>query len=578
MKANLIKLGFPFFIATTIMIVVGLTLGYYYEDNQVVIVNLLYYAKPNEMFSSVWMNDFDFLMLPLLATLCQKITAFPVYAVWQLLQPFVWLTAFFYFLLTELKVAPLWVKCLAIIAVVAMGLDSLVSQICFRNSIFLAGAALLFTRQRLLRKEKIGIWPAVLFVYSLIPRSHPAAIVLLLFMGHEILAGMGFKRVIKAHVPHLFACIIVIGSYQLYGMLATKNTGKILEAEYEYAWFEKGAYKPLSDMKTAKDSLKYWAVQQWFLSDSAELNLAFIDRVVDRSDHYRGFLSLHIYQAAYSELKNQVQSKWHLLVFPLLLLLVGFYNKSIKRLTLLALLVYLGVLLLLLFLLVDQLKDRFFIPFTAIVSLIVMVDILSAYKSKEIGASKYLLATAFLLLVVGQVRLASRVSADFKEADKAAETDLMAQIEYCRKNPVLCTIDVPLPSIRNVLYRSPENIYNNLAWLEAGYMIYYPYLEARIQNVAGFSALRFTEFLSAADSNKNLRIIASPFRLNVLKTYSMGMCNRDLLFTIDTTQPKWSLPYKAYQMHITEIDTVKKEMPELIFLPVRTTQDFVIKR
>ena len=73
MKKFLVKYGVALFVTCVIMLVVGAFLGYYYEDNQVVLVDLLYYAKPNEMLTDQWMNDFYFMLVPLWAIICQKI-------------------------------------------------------------------------------------------------------------------------------------------------------------------------------------------------------------------------------------------------------------------------------------------------------------------------------------------------------------------------------------------------------------------------------------------------------------------------------------------------------------------------
>ena len=155
----------PLLLSAGVLLCIGISLGFYYEDNQVVLVNLLYYAQPNEMLITEWMNDIDFLLVPFWAVLAQKIKTFPFYAVWQLLQAFLWLYAFFYFFIAEVKTAKLWLKIVALLLIVFLGLDSLVNQVCFRNSILLSGAALVFTRQRLLAGMPVGGWPTALFIF-----------------------------------------------------------------------------------------------------------------------------------------------------------------------------------------------------------------------------------------------------------------------------------------------------------------------------------------------------------------------------------------------------------------------------
>ena len=39
----------PLLLSAGVLLCIGISLGFYYEDNQVVLVNLLYYAKPNEL-------------------------------------------------------------------------------------------------------------------------------------------------------------------------------------------------------------------------------------------------------------------------------------------------------------------------------------------------------------------------------------------------------------------------------------------------------------------------------------------------------------------------------------------------
>jgi hypothetical protein len=533
--------------ACGVLIFIAFYFGFYYEDNQVVLVNLLYYAKPNEMLITEWMNDFDFLLVPFWAVLAQKIKTFPFYAVWQLLQAFLWLYAFFYFFIAEVKTAKLWLKIVALLLIVFLGLDSLVNQVCFRNSILLSGAALVFTRQRLLAGIPVGGWPTALFIFSLIPRSHPAAIVLALFMGHEVMMGVGIKKVLKAHVPHLIACFIIIGSYQLYGAFATQNTGKVIEAGYEYAWFEKGAYKPLSDMTTAKDSLKYWAIQQWFMSDSAEINLAFIDRVVDRDKHYNGILSSHTYLKAMEETNRLISTYWYLFSLLFVLAALGVLGGILPNKSWWVVMVYAGIILLLLFFLVNEIKERFLVPFTAVTILILLGDWLGKKQASKYALFMNIVLVCFALVAAFfQWQRASSTAQQFAAADNAAAENIKALNAYVKDKAVLVTMDVPIPEVRNIFHRSKESPYANLAWVEAGYMVYYPYMEARIQNVAGFSALNFRDFLNAIDRNSNLRLIASPSRINVLQKYSKGIYGKNIEFIEDTIQPLWYLPSKAY--------------------------------
>ncbi len=561
--------------AAVVILFTAFFFGFYYEDNQVVLVNLLYYARPNEMLVSEWMNDFDFLLVPFWAVVAQKITTFPFYAVWQLLQPFLWLYAFFYFFVAELKLTDWRLKIAAILLVVFLGLDSLVSQICFRNSIFLAGAALLFTRHRLIQGLPAKFWPTVLFVFALIPRSHPAAIVLALFVAHEVMMGLGIKKVVKAHVPHFIACFIVIGSYQLYGILGTKNTGKILEAEYEYAWFEKGAYKPLSDMTTAKDSLKYWAIQQWFLSDSAEINLAFIDRVVDRDKHYNGIFSSQTYLNAMKETKRLICDYWYLFGLLFILVLMGGTGGMLPNKSWWAALVYAGIIFLLLLFLVNEIKERFLIPFTAVAIIILLGDWLGKKQDGKYALFMNIVLVCFVIVAAFfQWQRTSSYANEFATADNAALKNIKSLNTYVKDKAVLVTIDVPIPQVRNIFYRSKESPFANLAWIEAGYMVYYQYMEARIQNVAGFSALNFKDFLDAIDSNDKLRLIASPSRIDVLQKYSKGMYKQELSLVPDTLQPLWTIPYKAYLLRsIPCPKCLYFEDEQFLFLPVRTTED-----
>lgn len=566
---------FALAVACGVLLFIAFYFGFYYEDNQVVLVNLLYYAKPNEMMITEWMNDFDFLLVPFWAILAQKIKTFPFYALWQLLQAFLWLYAFFYFFIAEVKTTKLWLKIVALLLIVFLGLDSLVNQVCFRNSILLSGAALVFTRQRLLAGKPVGGWPTALFIFSLVPRSHPAAIVLALFMGHEVMMGVGAKKVIKAHLPHLIACFIVIGSYQLYGAFATQNTGKVIEAGYEYAWFEKGAYKPLSDMTTAKDSLKYWAIQQWFMSDSAEINLAFIDRVVDRDKHYDGILSKHTYINAMEETKRLISTYWYHFSLLFILLVVGVLGGMLPNKSWWVVMVYAGIILLLLFFLVNEIKERFLVPFTAVTILILLGDWLGKKQAGKYALFMNSILVFFALIAAFfQWQRASSTAQQFAAADSIAIENIKALNTYVKDKAVLVTIDVPIPEVRNIFYRSIENPYENLAWIEAGYMIYYPYMEARIQNVAGFSAMNFQDFLNAIDSNNKLRIIASPSRIDVLQKYSKGMYKRKLNIVADTLQPLWKMPYKSYVLSSVPCpNCLYFEDEQFLFSPSRTTED-----
>lgn len=541
------------FISALLLIAIGMVWGFYYEDTQVVLVELLYYARPNEMLVHSWINDYDFLLVPLWASLAQLFKGIPTYAFWQLLQPLIWLSAYIYFILRKLDNIPPLLKALGIFTLVVISLDSLISQVCFRNSIYLAGAALLFTRHGLMMNEKQGVGPILLFVFALIPRSHPAAIVLLFFVGYEILSGLDVRKVITAHLPHFMACIVVIGAYQLYSKYDDANTGKIIESEYEYAWFEKGAYKPLGNMKTKQDSLKYWALQNWFMSDSAEFNLEFFDRVIDRDKHYNDILSWKKWFDAAVHIKDMTIENWHffLLLLALMLFVVlanGTYHQTTAMVA-----TYILLNMLLLVLVVESLKERFFIPFTSLLIFTIIIDALSKYKDgKHPHAFSFLIISSIALLSLHQINKSNSISQQYKNADIQAKKDMQILYDFSKKTPLILTTDVPMPQVRNIFHRYGYNVYEHIAWLEAAYLIYYPQIEFRAKNVAGFSPLDFKTFQAALLDRRNLRLLATPERIHIIQRYSRGIHDCEMTFFIDNTIDYHHKGVAAYGLYSME--------------------------
>lgn len=531
-------------------------LGLYYEDNQNIVASIVY-AELGTPPSDQWINDFDFLLLPLFGWLSNIFPSLPLYGLWMVLQLFLWLFGLFYFTYRSFRhkqQLPLTAIILIGLLVLLLTLSSILNQHCVRNSIILCYTGLLYLYNEENASRKVRLFSLLLFTVGLLIRIHTAGIILFYFL---LLHGITSSRnlvSLRKYIPHFTLTFIALGIYHLNGALTT-NQGKIIESKYEWALFDKGSLYPLATMHTAKDSAKYVALKQLVISDSAEMTPDYLARTIDLRYEVSGFLSKENLQNFSKELTRAINEHIIAFIAALLLLLLWmvyhFRDYKTHQQVVVILLLYLGILSSLMLNLVSDLKDRLFAPLTAMVvvhlALLYIPGIVSNYRRRV----QLLLMLVFILLLTRELQLTFYQSRDLQKAETEIRRNQQLLYTYSQPYRLLGTINTNLPIARDIFFRSQPSPFQHLGYIDAVYMVYYNYMKQKFIHLFGYSPLNYRAFLQAIPGNTDYRLYASPGRMEVLRTYFRDVYKVTVDFELDSTMPAWTLDARVYRMRLT---------------------------
>lgn len=531
-------------------------LGLYYEDNQNIVASIVY-AELGTPPSDQWINDFDFLLLPLFGWLSSIFPSLPLYGLWMVLQLFLWLFGLFYFIYRSFRQKqqlPLTAIIIIGLLVLLLTLSSILNQHCVRNSILLCYTGLLYLYDEEKPNPKLKLFSVFLFTVGLLIRIHTAGIILFYFLLLHGITGSRNLVSFRKYIPHFALTVIALGIYHLNGALTT-NQGKIIESKYEWALFDKGSLYPLSSMHTAKDSAKYVALKQLVISDSAEMTPDYLARTIDLRYEVSGFLSKENLQNFNKELTRAINEHIIAFIAALLLLLLWmvyhFRDYKTHQQAVVILLLYLGILSTLMLNLVSDLKDRLFAPLTAMMvvhlALLYIPGIVSNYRRRV----QLLLMLVFILLLTRELQLTFYQSRDLQKADSEIRRNQQLLYTYSQPYRLLGTINTNLPIARDIFFRSQPSPFQHLGYIDAVYMVYYNYMKQKFIHLFGYSPLNYRAFLQAIPGNTDYRLYASPGRMEVLRAYFRDVYKVTVDFELDSTMPAWSLDARVYRMRLT---------------------------
>jgi hypothetical protein len=506
--------------------------GMWHEDNHSIGV-ALFQGELAEPMVSFWLTDYYTFQIPLVSWLAQVFPNTAVFGLWLLLHVVVWLGAMLGLVFGRLRPSWAW-GVAATMLVLALTADALVHQANTRVSIFMAFTALLAGGDRIGQGQRPTVSSVLLFVLAVFIRIHTSIIVLAFFLAWHVLTGRQVIGTLKAHRWHLGLGLAVLLVYQTKGW-GTDNVGEIIEANYEYALLEQHRLHPLPPDATVRDSMRYATLQQFMISDSAEFTLDYLARTVDVSYHRGDRFSKRALHNALGELKARtVENRVPLLMALALLLLavpvLGVRHVAFGRAAA-ALAVWLAVLLVLLLVVADEMKPRFFEPFTAMVLLMCLLHVLPPMLAKGPRWMPLLLVAVLalpLVLKVGQVSAIARAYADHEQQVLAAQ----ARFRECQQHfRIIAFTEADLPLTHGLLHRNRVRPYDRLSYFDGGYLIYFDPLKQRFINIFGCSPLNYPCIIEMMRTETDIVYYATPERLQMAADYFRVMYGVELTFT-----------------------------------------------
>lgn len=264
--------------------------GLYFQDSEKYVNSLLHGDIATAPTSEFWFTDYWLFHIPLLSTLAAKFESFPVYGTWHLMV-LIGILSLWFFLAQRVAARQFSTKpviaTLASILVVWSMMSLAYSYIYnLRDAILFTAVTILLYVDIYVHEKRKSPWLILLFVYACTYRVS-ISIVMLFSMAMFVLVY--FKSIkqtfhlLKFHTLAVFLLLIIVeGNKKI-----VNNPAMKIEQRLEYALQDRGARLPLAAMKTREDSIRYLALVKFFLiSDSAQLNVSFINQVVDPSKYF----------------------------------------------------------------------------------------------------------------------------------------------------------------------------------------------------------------------------------------------------------------------------------------------------
>ncbi|MCW5906381.1 MAG: hypothetical protein KIS94_00840 [Chitinophagales bacterium] len=535
----------------------GLFWGMYLEDNEA-IVAALHYGVLDEMGGEQYFSNFHTFLFPAIYQLGRLLPQVPVYGIFKMGFVLLMYAALIRYALGELERHQLKGSLnllLLLLLVVIVVSDNALHLHCIRHSIVLSFAALLLNYQSIQRYGKTSAVAVVIFLIAVNTRSHSSAIMLACFGVFLLFSGMPVAKIVKHYWVMGAIAFFFLALYHIYGKYTT-NMGKYIEAHYEYVLIEKPSLYPLANMKTAKDSAKYEAISQFFLSDSAELTIPFFDRVANTKYEQKPIFTKDNFAFAFNEIGHQ--SRAVLPVLSLWLLpFMGLFNKKLRQAGLrktLAIILGAGLVLFsLLLILVNDMKPRFYSSFTAMVVFTAIMFYLPVFLQQAGKAAKG--ALLLILLCIGAWQWYSlRETAQWeREKEKQTQVHMRQLHAITAAQPVLMFMGSEIPFSSNPLYRSTPALYPKLASFDGGYLVYFSYGRKRFEKLFGISPVNFPAVIDMLKKQTDVLFYITPERLPLINRYFETVYG--VTFTVEPVVPKPALDlngtlYKVKVAHI----------------------------
>jgi hypothetical protein len=551
----------PWAIALLLMAGAWAAWGMWHEDNHSIGV-ALFQGELAEPMVSFWLTDYYTFQIPLVSWLAQAFPSVAVFGLWMLLHVVVWLATMLSLVFGRLRqggALGTGAMVAATMLVLALTADALVHQANTRVSIFMAFTGLMAASDRIGQGQRPQVSSILLFLLAVLIRIHTSIIVLAFFLAWHVLTGRQVMATLKAHRWHLALGLAVLLIYQTKGW-RTDNVGEIIEANYEYALLEQHRLHPLPPDATAKDSMRYATLQQFMISDSAEFTLDYLARTIDVSYHSGDRFSKRAFDNALNELKARMVENHVPLLMALALLLLAVPVLGVRHVAFgraaAALAVWLAVLLGLLLVVADEMKPRFFEPFTAMVLLMCLLHILPPMLAKGPRWMPWLLVAALGLPLVLKVQQVSAIARAYSDHEREA-LEAQARIRTCSEgHRIIAFTEADLPLTHGLLHRNRVRPYDRLSYFDGGYLIYFDPIKQRFINIFGCSPLHYPCLIEMMRTQTDIVYYATPERLQMAADYFRVMYGVQLHF-YEISEPacEFGLNGKVFEVKVIELGT-----------------------
>ncbi len=539
------------FLSATILILIGFVFGVFFDDNEAILSHVIY-GEFGRVGNDQYITDYHLFLIPFLAQLSETFPKIPVYGLWYVFIAFLFLFSFIFITIQEVvRLKTRWLDVFIItLLILTYSIQSIVFFHQIRISLLLSFVGIIISQSGISKNNNRQFYfGLLLFLLSLITRMHTPVIILGFYILVKIFTEKDVLKPIKQFSFHIVLSIIILSFYQIPGLFIT-NTGKYIEANYEYAILEKKSLLPEKDNLSVKDSIKYESLKEFFITDTSEFTIEYLQKTVDIAPDFKSILSVENLKASFIEITQKlIANKWLiLLTIGLILLMILFEKpdgKALQNIFITTLIAFAIPYTMLLFL-VDDMKLRFFTPFLAVWSFLVLREILKIGTAGIKSKIAMLLAIFSASLCIG---FETYKQANFEkqlnhERKKSAEALYNYSLEY----PLISFIYSDIPLNSNILNRNPKPYFKNIGYFDGGYLTYFSYISNRFHDLFEISPLDYKSIIELLENNENIRLYATENRLALIKAYFEIVYSYNFEYEPIDNQPDLGLNGKIYKV------------------------------
>jgi len=526
---RLLKYRFSFILAVLSMAGLLLAFGFYFEEWQAFMnltINGDICVPPLHeiFFSESW-----FLQIPLLAYLSDHFANVPVFGIWCLIIITLYLSLWYYLgfrILSRSLKKPGWLLFANFVFTWCIMGICLVNINCTRDSVLLTASSLLLYFDIFVYEDKKQKRYLFLFLLGCSMRVNPAVLVL---SAMTLFCLLYFRDIRKTFQLLKWYWLFTLLSFALViGVSSTaKDLGPKLEG-FEYPVMGKNAVVPLSAMKSAADTMRYRALNEYFLvTDTAQITIPFIKTVVDETKYRRFGIDQEDLMHMMFTLAPLLVQYWLFFLLGYALLVVALFYTNLRILTNVLIVNLSGWLLVLVFAMKISMPERFLLPwFSMMLGMSYLLASIRPWTFRRWQKNLFLLLG--LWLVIWDMNMLQGFARDGMEQKKRSH-EALGKLEALSKSSVPVIWDHHLGYIPNdVLARRESRILRSSIYLSIYRIQFYDFGQDRSKERFGFSPLdmrKMNEVLNGkADS---IRFITEESSAEFLSRYYKSVYNMD---------------------------------------------------
>lgn len=302
LKQTMMRFKFALLLAAFNLVMTYIARGMFWEAsmNSIAQITFGHITSPPYHF---WFSETLLFQAPLLAYLCNVFSDFPILGIYLLFIRLLWISILIHLLIrifNRIHLSQYLTLLLAQVSVLAVIGSSLVYIHVDRESVFLVAFSTLLYLDLYKFENKKVVSLIFLCVLGSMIRVYTGLVALTIITWFAILLFRNIKQTYNA-LKTQWILLLLLASIITTQKIVSTNPSTKIEHYYEYALMDRHAIMPISTMTNKLDSVKYKALTYYFLvSDSSQINIAFIDRLVDKNQ-----FTWHLYSKSdIAHLKN----------------------------------------------------------------------------------------------------------------------------------------------------------------------------------------------------------------------------------------------------------------------------------